>query len=713
MALVLEAALLGGCAASSEEACQAGDVFQRVCGNCGVMSRSCEGGAWGAWSACAGEGECAVGATETGACGPSVGACVAGSRDRVCSGACTWGGWSACAGGVTPSAETCGNGIDENCNGVTDEGCSCNAVAPGAGGSFVITGQVAKLLADPGRCLVYGLRTGTPSQVVVFDTATKAELTRIELPQQATDFDLSPNGAHLVVAHDAVHQLSVVDLGLLSISSTIPVQSDPYQIAVSDAGLVYYAELDQWTDLRRVDPAAGIASDTLLSPWGAYAGDVALSPDGVFLYVGESGISGGSLTKYRVWDGGFVKTDVSTWDDGYGFPYPARHVYLSPGGQHVYYAGYQLDAGRLALVNGAVGERVLAEDRAGTFAVGERTVFDATLVRPVTTLPCQVAAAALASEDTELWSYCPATARMAYVNTADVVGDAVLGQREAPAGPLSSYTLVALVSDPVRSRLYGLDSAQGLVVAVDAASLQPTVAIKVGSTPTDLAVAPDGTALYVGHLGTLAIARIDLGRLAFDRFIPTPRAPYDVEVLAGSRLAAIDEDQWTTVTILDAPTGAVTASRSGFYEGALAATGDGTGLFVGEAFLSGSNIERFDVSAGTFVPVTGSTYNGGYGFPYPARSVVALADGSAAYYAGFLLDGGDLGILRYAQADAIRAVTPDGTLATSSTKVYRVADGSQLGALPTSGSVQAVRSDGKVLYVVGGPGIAAVDLTVF
>ncbi len=48
---------------------------------------------------------------------------------------------------VGPSPEVCGNGADENCNGIGDEGCACKAVAPGAGGSFAVTGRNAKLVA--------------------------------------------------------------------------------------------------------------------------------------------------------------------------------------------------------------------------------------------------------------------------------------------------------------------------------------------------------------------------------------------------------------------------------------------------------------------------------------------------------------------------------------------------------------------------------------
>jgi YVTN family beta-propeller protein len=634
-------------------------------------------------------------------------------RMRTCSASCTWGAWGACAGDVRPTPETCDNGVDENCNGTADEGCACNAVGPGFGGSFAVTGTIAKLVADPARCLVYGLRTGTPSEVVVFDTAAKAQVTRIALPQPATDLAISPSGARLLVAHDGVHQVSVIDRGLLAVTSTVPVASDPYVIELDDAGHAYYAELDQWCDLRSFDPAVGTSSDKLLSSWNAYAPDIELSRDGRYLFVGEAGISGGNLVRYRVDGGALVKEGQTTWDGGYGFPYPARHLFLSPGGQHVYYAGYQLDPMHLASVNGRTGERVFAEDRAGTFAVGQTSLWDAALVRPLSTFPATISAAALAADDTELWTWNASSARMSYVNVADLIGTSVLGERNLPPAPLSTYTLTRLVADPVRPLLYGLDSTHRLVVAIDTATLTPVGAIAVGASPSDLAISSSGAALYVGDLQTTAVARIDLATFRFDRFISTPDVPYEIEVLSAGRIAIIDQDQWTSVSILDERTGAVLYHGGSYYAGALAATSDGTALFVGEAGLSGSNIFRFDVTGATPKQVAKSNYSNGYGFPYPARSVVPTPDGHAVYYAGFVLDGTNLTGLLYSQSDAIRTISADGALATSSTKVYRVSDGLLVGTMPVSGAIQAAGRDGKTVYVYTSTGITRVDLSAY
>jgi hypothetical protein len=67
---------------------------------------------------------CNVGSSISCYTGPAgtegVGACSAGTQ--TCSDGIAYG---PCTGDVTPSTETCGNGIDDNCDGQTDEGCVC------------------------------------------------------------------------------------------------------------------------------------------------------------------------------------------------------------------------------------------------------------------------------------------------------------------------------------------------------------------------------------------------------------------------------------------------------------------------------------------------------------------------------------------------------------------------------------------------------------
>ena len=89
----------GFCVPTTDEIC--GNNFDDNCN--GAVDEGC--------------GSCRDGDTRP--CGTNTGACELGVQ--ICSGG-SWG--DACVGGVSPRTETC-NGVDDDCNGTSDEGCLC------------------------------------------------------------------------------------------------------------------------------------------------------------------------------------------------------------------------------------------------------------------------------------------------------------------------------------------------------------------------------------------------------------------------------------------------------------------------------------------------------------------------------------------------------------------------------------------------------------
>ncbi len=73
--------------------CEAGEILDEVCGNCGQRTRTCKDNCqWGEWSNCFGEGECVEGSHEEEPCGQC------GLRTRDCTEACSWTAWTECGG---------------------------------------------------------------------------------------------------------------------------------------------------------------------------------------------------------------------------------------------------------------------------------------------------------------------------------------------------------------------------------------------------------------------------------------------------------------------------------------------------------------------------------------------------------------------------------------------------------------------------------------
>jgi len=126
-----------------------GNPLRRSCQtDCGTGNEYCESGEWVCYAPapheevcdnfdndCDGEVDegcdCRVGDTQE--CGhDNVGVCHRGSQ--TCQGD---GKWSTCVGAVDPGIEACGNGLDDDCDGETDETCGCTPGSQQACGSDV------------------------------------------------------------------------------------------------------------------------------------------------------------------------------------------------------------------------------------------------------------------------------------------------------------------------------------------------------------------------------------------------------------------------------------------------------------------------------------------------------------------------------------------------------------------------------------------------
>jgi DNA-binding beta-propeller fold protein YncE len=563
-------------------------------------------------------------------------------------------------------------------------------------------------MAHPSACLMYGLVAATSSQLVVFDTAKKQELARVDLGGKATDIDLSPNGAHLVVVLEGAKQISAIDPRTFTIA-VVPTAAFPVSVEVDNGGIVYYAAIGSDGTLHRIRLSDGLAGDVkLTTPFAGYPG-LELTADGKNLYDGATETTSSHLFRLDVSGTDAVRADTDNWNGGFGFALPPRYAYLSPGGTHVYYAGYQLDAAQLTFVRGSSGY-ILAENAAASVAISTVAVLDAQLLTPLATFAAPISAGALTASDQELWTFDANTGVMTCTKLTDFIAGKSLGVRESAARPIGDYTFNKLVADPVRARLYGLDRIRRVVVQIAPETGTAVREVLVGSGPTDLEIDPTGTSLYTGHSDTQGLAQLDAESFTFQRFIPTRYDNYDIAPLGADRIGSIDFWEWTSPSLIDVATGNVLDFLYDTrYEGQLAATADGKTLFVADnPGLTNPVIVRYDVSAGKLQQVTKG--GAGLGIPASVRTLLATPDGTSVYYADRCLDGTDLTHVRYAQPDRILSVAPNGALATSVTAVYRVSDGMGVKSLPMACPIQVIARDSTALYCATAAGIISVDL---
>ena len=137
--------------------CTPGEIELQSCGLGGTQTRTCDSSCegWSNWGSCTGEGVCTPYSTESQSCGTDVGVCVSGTQSKTCLSNYYWGSWSSCGGTyVGPSTEVC-DGLDNDCDGSTDEGGVCNPVVsitnPAQGATFIGARHITWTATDPNQ----------------------------------------------------------------------------------------------------------------------------------------------------------------------------------------------------------------------------------------------------------------------------------------------------------------------------------------------------------------------------------------------------------------------------------------------------------------------------------------------------------------------------------------------------------------------------------
>jgi hypothetical protein len=157
--------------------------------------------------------------------------------------------------------------------------------------------------------------------------------------------------------------------------------------------------------LKQVDTTTGVSIGVAGS---LYQPDLAITQDRTTIYVGESGLSSTTLTRFSVNATGMKQVDVSGDSGGSSL----RRVVLSGDDKYVFFAGQKYLAANLKSVLGKFSETIYASNPDGSVVVGNKSVFNGANFAITGLLPISTTVLAMSPDGQTVYLYDTATSRI-------------------------------------------------------------------------------------------------------------------------------------------------------------------------------------------------------------------------------------------------------------------------------------------------------------
>ena len=255
-----------------------------------------------------------------------------------------------------------------------------------------------------------------------------------------------------------------------------------------------------------------------------------------------------------------------------------------------------------------------------------------------------------------------------------------------------------MIVDPKRPYLYGVDKVNNSLHFVNLTTNTVEKTIFVGSSPVDLDINLQGTTLYIANFGSTQIAMVDLASqtLTGSIFVDTTLGtwggnPYRLACTAGDTLVFTSMDQWNDLKLVNALTGAALDTTGSIYTPELAATPDGTTLYV--AGTTGlANITRYDLVNNKLQQVDSSSASGG-------GTAIVSRDGQFVFSSAQKLLAKNLKSVVSTFSETILAINNDGSLAVSTDYIFDGTNSAVKRPTPLKTNTMAMSADGTTLYL--------------
>lgn len=194
------------------------------------------------------------------------------------------------------------------------------------------SGTVYDFALNPSNPELYAT---TDTHLLVIDTASLTEVARIPISGAPRGVAVTPDGTRLYVAPGAAQELVVIDTATLDRIDSITLPGVGFDVEVGQAGRVYVSS-NSGGGIMQVDGTTGALQLQFTEGVSTYYnGMLRISPDRLFLYFANRGLSPGTLAKFDVSSG----TPVKVYQNPHGFlGSNGQDLWLTPDGEYVYYA---------------------------------------------------------------------------------------------------------------------------------------------------------------------------------------------------------------------------------------------------------------------------------------------------------------------------------------------------------------------------------------
>lgn len=264
--------------------------------------------------------------------------------------------------------------------------------------------QVEKMVADRKRPYLYAIDSVNNSLLFI-NTSTKTIEKSIFIGSKPMALDINVAGNELLVANFGATEVAVVNLDTREKQRTLTIDvrgqwsGNPYRIACMAGDTFAFTSMDQWNSLKLVNATTGAR---LADVGSLFEPELVASPDGTHLYVGESGLSTVTVTRWDVFAGADLKQADTSGDAG---SYASRHLSITRDGTYLFFADRKMLAKNLKSTLGTFSEPIVSTNSDGTVAIGAKNMFNGTTFAVIAPLPVVSEVQAVSPDDALVYLY--------------------------------------------------------------------------------------------------------------------------------------------------------------------------------------------------------------------------------------------------------------------------------------------------------------------